>query len=156
MVLYIIGDLLADRRQLKHLVLDDRIVGLLGKLPIHGRLIPKIIRPIHRVRRADRGSFRFHRHRELKHEIEENSCQKTGPRIAPRPPGGEHGEIDANESRNSAIPHIADLVRRRGDRLRLYGRDVGHLSWRPLSSKPRVTDPAPAFAVPNACPCGTD
>jgi hypothetical protein len=42
MVLDIIGDLLADRRQLKHLVLDDRIVGLLGKLPIHGRLVPEI------------------------------------------------------------------------------------------------------------------
>jgi hypothetical protein len=33
MVLDIIGDLLADRRQLKQLGLDDRIVGLLGKLP---------------------------------------------------------------------------------------------------------------------------
>src|ERR1700682_4464937 len=31
--------LLADGRQFKHLVLDDRIVGLLGKLPIHGRLV---------------------------------------------------------------------------------------------------------------------
>ena len=47
MVLDIIGDLLADRRQLKKLVLDDRIVGLLGKLPIHGRLVPEIVRPIH-------------------------------------------------------------------------------------------------------------
>jgi hypothetical protein len=47
MVLDIIGDLLADRRQLKQLVLDDRIVGLLGKLPIHGRLVPEIVRPIH-------------------------------------------------------------------------------------------------------------
>jgi hypothetical protein len=34
MILDIIGYVLADRRQLKQLVLDDRIVGLLGKLPI--------------------------------------------------------------------------------------------------------------------------
>jgi hypothetical protein len=47
MVLDIIGDLLADRRQLKQLVLDDRIVGLLSKLPIHGRLVPEIVGPIH-------------------------------------------------------------------------------------------------------------
>jgi hypothetical protein len=40
MILDIIGYVLADRRQLKHLVLDDRIVALLGKLPIHGRLVP--------------------------------------------------------------------------------------------------------------------
>jgi hypothetical protein len=39
MILDIVGDLLADRRQLKHLVLDDGIVGLLGKLPIHHRLV---------------------------------------------------------------------------------------------------------------------
>jgi hypothetical protein len=39
MIFDVTGDLLADRRQLKHLVLDDGIVGLLGKLPIHGRLI---------------------------------------------------------------------------------------------------------------------
>jgi len=36
MILDIIGDLLADRRQVKQLVLDDRIVGLLGKFPIRG------------------------------------------------------------------------------------------------------------------------
>ena len=35
------------RRQLKHFILDDRIVGLLGKLPIHHRLVPQIVRPIH-------------------------------------------------------------------------------------------------------------
>jgi hypothetical protein len=40
MILDIIGYLLADGRQLKHLILDDRIVGLLGKLPI-----PQIVRP---------------------------------------------------------------------------------------------------------------
>ena len=40
MILDIVGDLLADQRQLKHLVLDDRIVGPLGQLPIHHRLVP--------------------------------------------------------------------------------------------------------------------
>jgi hypothetical protein len=30
MIFHIIGDLLTDRRQLKHLVLDARIIGLLG------------------------------------------------------------------------------------------------------------------------------
>jgi hypothetical protein len=39
MVLDAIGDLLADRRQLK-VFLDDRIVRLLGKLPIRGRVAP--------------------------------------------------------------------------------------------------------------------
>jgi len=47
MIFDVISDLLADGRQFKHLVLDDRIVGLLGKSPIHGRLVPEIIRPIH-------------------------------------------------------------------------------------------------------------
>jgi hypothetical protein len=36
-----IGDILADGRQLKHLVFDNSIVCLLGKLPIHGRLVPR-------------------------------------------------------------------------------------------------------------------
>ena len=40
MIVDIIGYLLADGRQLKHLIFDDRIVGLLGKLPIHHRLVP--------------------------------------------------------------------------------------------------------------------
>ena len=39
MILDIIGYLLADGRQLKHLIFDDRIVGTLGKLPIHHRLV---------------------------------------------------------------------------------------------------------------------
>jgi hypothetical protein len=30
MIFHVIGDLLTDRRQLKHLVLDGRIIGLLG------------------------------------------------------------------------------------------------------------------------------
>jgi hypothetical protein len=40
MVFDVIGDLLAERRQLKQLVLHESIVGLLGKFPIHGRLAP--------------------------------------------------------------------------------------------------------------------
>jgi hypothetical protein len=39
MILDIIGYLLADGRQLKHLIFDDRIVGLFGKVPIHHRLV---------------------------------------------------------------------------------------------------------------------
>jgi hypothetical protein len=53
MILYVIGDLLADGRQFKHLVLYDRIVGLLGKSPIHGRLVPEIVRPIHAGHNTD-------------------------------------------------------------------------------------------------------
>jgi hypothetical protein len=40
MIFDIIDDLIAHGRQVKHLILDDRIVGLLGKLPIRGRLVP--------------------------------------------------------------------------------------------------------------------
>ena len=40
MVLDTIGDLLADRRQLKQVFFDDRMVRLLGKFPIRGRLAP--------------------------------------------------------------------------------------------------------------------
>ena len=43
MILNIIGYLLADRRQIKQLVLDDRIVGLFGKFPIHYRLISQMV-----------------------------------------------------------------------------------------------------------------
>jgi hypothetical protein len=34
-------------RQLKQFAFNDRIVGLLGKLPIVSRLVPQILRPIH-------------------------------------------------------------------------------------------------------------
>ena len=47
MIFDVVGDLFADGRQLKQLALDDRIIGLLGTLPVHGRLIPEIVRPIH-------------------------------------------------------------------------------------------------------------
>ena len=38
MIFDIIGDLITNERQRKQLVLDDRIVGLLGKFSIHDRL----------------------------------------------------------------------------------------------------------------------
>ena len=40
MIFDVAGDLLTHRCQLKQLVLDDRIVGLLGKSPILGRFVP--------------------------------------------------------------------------------------------------------------------
>jgi len=52
------GNLFTHGRQLKQLILDDRIVGLLGKLPIHGRLVPEIVRPIHAARTADTKTLR--------------------------------------------------------------------------------------------------
>jgi hypothetical protein len=47
MVLDIIGDLFTHGRKLKHLVLNDRIVSLLGKLPILGCFVPEIVSPVH-------------------------------------------------------------------------------------------------------------
>jgi hypothetical protein len=40
MIFDVTGDLLADGRQPKQLVFDERIVGLLGKFPILGRFAP--------------------------------------------------------------------------------------------------------------------
>ena len=40
MIVDAIGDLLADRHQRKQFFFDDRIVRLLGKFPIRGRLAP--------------------------------------------------------------------------------------------------------------------
>jgi hypothetical protein len=40
MILDVTGDLFTHGRQLKQLVFDNRIVGLLGKLPILGRFVP--------------------------------------------------------------------------------------------------------------------
>jgi hypothetical protein len=56
MVLDIIGDLFTHGRQLKHLVFDDRIVSLLGKLPILGCFVPEIVRPVHIVQSNEPGS----------------------------------------------------------------------------------------------------
>jgi hypothetical protein len=39
MIFDVIRDLITHGGQLKHLVFYDRIVGLLGKLPIFGRLV---------------------------------------------------------------------------------------------------------------------
>jgi hypothetical protein len=46
-ILDVIGDLLADACQVDEFLLDEGIFGLLGKLPIHGRLLPKIVIPVH-------------------------------------------------------------------------------------------------------------
>ena len=46
-ILDVIGDLLADGCQVEEFLLDEGIFGLLGKLPIHGRLLPKIVIPVH-------------------------------------------------------------------------------------------------------------
>ena len=46
MIFDIIGDLLADRRQRKQFGFNERIVGLLDKIPTLGRLIPCIVKPI--------------------------------------------------------------------------------------------------------------
>jgi hypothetical protein len=40
MIFDVVGDLLTVPRQLKQVVFDDRIVRLLGKFPIRGRLAP--------------------------------------------------------------------------------------------------------------------
>jgi hypothetical protein len=39
MIFDVIGDPITHGRQLEHLVFNDRIVGLFGKLPILGRLV---------------------------------------------------------------------------------------------------------------------
>ena len=43
MILDTIGYFLANGRQLKHPIFDDRIVGLFGKLPMHHGLVPQIV-----------------------------------------------------------------------------------------------------------------
>jgi hypothetical protein len=48
-ILDVVGDLLADSCEVEEFLLDEGIFGLLGKLPIHGRLLPKIIIPVHDV-----------------------------------------------------------------------------------------------------------
>ena len=81
LIFHVIGDLLTDRSQLKHLILDGRIIGLLGKLLVHGRLVPEIVSPIHAAQSVERGVDKY------KHEIGDGSCQKSKPRSrrGPRP-----------------------------------------------------------------------
>jgi hypothetical protein len=45
-ILDIVGDLFADICQFEEFLLDDTI-GLLGKLSVHGRLLPQIVIPLH-------------------------------------------------------------------------------------------------------------
>ena len=46
-ILDAIGDLLADGRQVEEFLFAEDIFGFFGKLPIHHRLVPKEIIPIH-------------------------------------------------------------------------------------------------------------
>jgi hypothetical protein len=80
MILDIVGDLFTHRRQLKHLDFDERIVSLLGKLPILGCLVPEIVRPVHVVSLA----------------------QRSEPSTAPNVTKGQHVE--------AAIPHVQWLL----------------------------------------------
>src|SRR6516165_9221457 len=60
MTLDIVGDFLTDRRQLKQFVFDDGIVCLFGLLPVHVRLVPQIVRPIHGARSVEKLSIIFY------------------------------------------------------------------------------------------------
>jgi hypothetical protein len=55
MIFDVAGDLFTHGRQLKQLGFDNRIIGLLGKLPILGRFVPQIVRPIHAAQYRLRG-----------------------------------------------------------------------------------------------------
>ncbi len=46
-ILDVISDLLADGCQIEELLLNKDIFGFFGKLPIHNRLLPKIVIPVH-------------------------------------------------------------------------------------------------------------
>ena len=46
-ILNTIGNLLADGCQVEQFLFAEDIFGFFGKLPIHRRLVPKIIIPIH-------------------------------------------------------------------------------------------------------------
>ena len=48
-ILDVIGDLLAYGCEVEQFLLDEGIFGLLGKLPIHSRLLSKIVVPVHDV-----------------------------------------------------------------------------------------------------------
>jgi hypothetical protein len=55
MIFDITGDLFTHGRQLKQLDFNDWIIGLLSKLPILGRLVPQIVRPIHAAQSNELG-----------------------------------------------------------------------------------------------------
>jgi hypothetical protein len=46
-ILDVIGDLLADGGQIEEFLLNEDIFSLFGKLPIHSRLLPQIVIPVH-------------------------------------------------------------------------------------------------------------
>jgi hypothetical protein len=78
MVLDIVCDLFTHRRQLKHLGFDDRIVSLLGKLPILGCLVPEIVRPVHVVQSYEPG-------RDSERMVKRRSVSAQGTTISDRP-----------------------------------------------------------------------
>ena len=46
-ILDVIGDLLADGCQIEEFLLNEDISCFFGKLPIHSRLLPKVVIPVH-------------------------------------------------------------------------------------------------------------
>ena len=46
-ILNVIGNFFADGCQVEQLLFAEDIFGFVGKLPIHRRLVPKVIIPIH-------------------------------------------------------------------------------------------------------------
>jgi hypothetical protein len=50
MIFDVVGDLLADRRQIKQLIFDRSIIGSLGNFAIDSCVHAKIIRPILRAK----------------------------------------------------------------------------------------------------------
>jgi hypothetical protein len=108
-VLDITGDLFTHRRQLKHFVFHDRIVGLLGKSPPLGCFVPEIVRPVqcHVVHPnptvSDPPSSGRRNQRPRFHPIRTNPAHRAA------------GEIALASLRNGAQPVIArhgGLIRR--------------------------------------------
>jgi hypothetical protein len=48
-ILDVIGDLLAYRCQVEEFLFDEGVFGLFGQLPIRGRLLSRIVIPVHDV-----------------------------------------------------------------------------------------------------------
>jgi hypothetical protein len=55
MIFDITGGLLTRGRQLKQRDFNCRIIGLLGKFPIPGRIVPLMVRPIHAAQSYELG-----------------------------------------------------------------------------------------------------
>ena len=55
MIFDVIGDLFTHGSQLKQLDFNCRIIGLLSKFPILGRIVPLMVRPIHAAQSYELG-----------------------------------------------------------------------------------------------------